>query len=137
MGLACWGIITGNHLNLDTNFIATHLSSEALHVMVSWTDSRVIYSSFCMMSILFYFINSFVHVQFFQIDQDGRPLENIENDFEDRGDVIIDHTTRLMWQKEQGEFASFKDTLKIHSRDKPKGFVTIIGDCQQYQNCYR
>ncbi len=75
------------------------------------------------MSILFYFINSFVHVQFFQIDQDGRPLENIENDFEDRGDVIIDHTTRLMWQKEQGEFASFKDTQKYIQEINQKGFA--------------
>jgi hypothetical protein len=35
----------------------------------------------------------------FKIDGRGRPLEYIQNDFEDRGEVIVDHTTGLIWQK--------------------------------------
>lgn len=35
----------------------------------------------------------------FGVDKNGRPLEYIENAFEDRGDVIADHATGLMWQQ--------------------------------------
>jgi hypothetical protein len=35
----------------------------------------------------------------FKLDKDWRPLEYTKNDFEDKGEVIIDHATGLMWQK--------------------------------------
>ena len=35
----------------------------------------------------------------FGLDKDARPLKYILNDFETRGDVVIDHATGLMWQK--------------------------------------
>jgi hypothetical protein len=36
-------------------------------------------------------------------DRFPRPLEYIENDFEDQGETVIDHTTGLMWQKSGSE----------------------------------
>lgn len=35
----------------------------------------------------------------FKLDEDRRPRKYIENDYEDLGDVIIDHATGLMWEK--------------------------------------
>ena len=35
----------------------------------------------------------------FRLTDDRRPLEYIENDFEDRGEVVVDQATGLMWQK--------------------------------------
>ncbi|MCP4400416.1 MAG: DUF1566 domain-containing protein [bacterium] len=35
----------------------------------------------------------------FGLDEERRPREYIENNFEDLGDVVIDHATGLMWQK--------------------------------------
>ncbi len=35
----------------------------------------------------------------FKLDKYGRPREYIRNNFEDRGEVVVDHATRLMWQK--------------------------------------
>lgn len=35
----------------------------------------------------------------FRLDGDWRPLAYIQNTFEDRGNVVIDHATGLMWQK--------------------------------------
>lgn len=35
----------------------------------------------------------------FGLDKDLRPLEYIENNFEDHGDTVMDHATGLMWQK--------------------------------------
>ncbi|MBD3305678.1 TIR domain-containing protein, partial [candidate division KSB3 bacterium] len=35
----------------------------------------------------------------FQLDERDRPLKYIQNDFEDQGDVVLDHATGLMWQK--------------------------------------
>ncbi len=38
-------------------------------------------------------------IQVFKLDGNWRPLEYIRNDFEDRGEVVIDRATGLMWQK--------------------------------------
>lgn len=35
----------------------------------------------------------------FKLDEDYRPLQYIENDFEDQGEILIDHATELMWQQ--------------------------------------
>ncbi|MBD3307271.1 DUF1566 domain-containing protein, partial [candidate division KSB3 bacterium] len=35
----------------------------------------------------------------FQLDENWRPLQYIQNDFEDQGEVVVDHATGLMWQK--------------------------------------
>ena len=35
----------------------------------------------------------------FKLDKYERPLEYIQNDYEDRGEVVVDHATGLMWQK--------------------------------------
>jgi serine/threonine-protein kinase len=35
----------------------------------------------------------------FRLDKGRRPLEFIKKDFEDKGEVIIDHANELMWQK--------------------------------------
>ena len=35
----------------------------------------------------------------FKVDDNRRPREYIRNDFEDRGDVVLDQATGLMWQK--------------------------------------
>lgn len=37
--------------------------------------------------------------QVFGLDENWRPLKYIENNFEDLGDIVIDHATGLMWQK--------------------------------------
>ena len=40
----------------------------------------------------------------------GKPLEYIENDFEDRDEVVFDHTTGLMWQKSgSDDWLHYKD----------------------------
>lgn len=36
--------------------------------------------------------------QVFGLDQNMRPLQYIANDFERKGDIVIDHATGLMWQ---------------------------------------
>ncbi len=38
-------------------------------------------------------------LKFFKLDKNFRPLEYIQNDYEDKGEVVIDHATGLMWQK--------------------------------------
>ena len=35
----------------------------------------------------------------FGVDKNWRPLKYIDNDFEDQGDMVVDHATGLMWQK--------------------------------------
>jgi tetratricopeptide (TPR) repeat protein len=35
----------------------------------------------------------------FKLNENWRPLEYIENDFEDRGETVMDHATGLLWQK--------------------------------------
>jgi len=35
----------------------------------------------------------------FKLDDNWRPLEYIENDYEDKGDIVLDHATGLMWEK--------------------------------------
>ena len=37
--------------------------------------------------------------EIFRLNNDRRPLEYIENDFEDRGEAVMDHATGLIWQK--------------------------------------
>lgn len=40
------------------------------------------------------------YLEVFQLDNNGRPLEYIKNDYQDNGDgTITDHATRLRWQK--------------------------------------
>jgi hypothetical protein len=45
--------------------------------------------------------NEAVGVFKFHFDEDGwwRPLEYIQNEYEDQGDVVVDHATGLIWQK--------------------------------------
>jgi len=38
-------------------------------------------------------------IEVFKLNEDWRPLEYIENDFEDLEDIILDRTTGLIWQK--------------------------------------
>jgi energy-coupling factor transporter ATP-binding protein EcfA2 len=35
----------------------------------------------------------------FKLDDNRRPLEYIDNQYEDQGEVVVDHATGLMWQK--------------------------------------
>jgi hypothetical protein len=37
--------------------------------------------------------------QVFNLDADQRPITYIVNEFEDQGEIVIDHATGLMWQK--------------------------------------
>lgn len=37
--------------------------------------------------------------EIFKMNSDGYPLEYIQNHYEDRGEVVLDHATGLMWQK--------------------------------------
>lgn len=39
----------------------------------------------------------------FRLDKSNRPLRHIRNQFEDQGEVVIDHATDLMWQKAGSE----------------------------------
>ncbi|MCP4286721.1 MAG: DUF1566 domain-containing protein, partial [Gammaproteobacteria bacterium] len=45
----------------------------------------------------------------FRLDNGRRPLEYIQNDFEDQGDVVVDHATGLMWQKAGSDRMLYKD----------------------------
>ena len=38
-------------------------------------------------------------VKVFKLDDNWRPLEYKENDYEDKGDIVLDHATGLMWEK--------------------------------------
>jgi hypothetical protein len=38
-------------------------------------------------------------IDVFKLNENWRPLEYIENDFEDRGETVMDHATGLLWQK--------------------------------------
>ncbi len=54
-----------------------------------------------------------------------RPLEYIENDFEDRGDVVMDHATGPMWQKSGPGFLNYKkaqEYVKDLNRRKFAGY---------------
>jgi len=42
-------------------------------------------------------------LEVFKLNEDWRPLEYIENDFEVIGEIILDQTTGLMWQKSGSE----------------------------------
>ena len=39
----------------------------------------------------------------FQLNENQRPLEYIQNDYEDQGEVVLDRATGLMWQKLESE----------------------------------
>ncbi len=58
----------------------------------------------------------------FKLDENWRPLEYIQNDYEDRGDAVIDHATGLMWQKSGSEeYLTYEDALKyIITLDKER-----------------
>jgi len=57
----------------------------------------------------------------------GYPIEYITNDFEDLGDVIIDHATGLMWQKsgskERLTYAKAEEYIKKLNREKFGGYA--------------
>jgi hypothetical protein len=45
----------------------------------------------------------------FKLDKDWQPLEYTENDYEDQGEVVVDHATGLMWQKSgSGDYLTYK-----------------------------
>ena len=49
----------------------------------------------------------------FGLDENRRPRKYIVNDFEERGDVVVDHATGLMWQKSgSGNYMTYNDALK-------------------------
>ena len=51
--------------------------------------------------------------QAFYLRADGRPKTYISNDFEDLGEVVVDHATGLMWQKSGSEDSmTYNDALK-------------------------
>ena len=37
--------------------------------------------------------------QFFELEPNWQPRQYVQNNFEDQGDVVVDHATGLMWQK--------------------------------------
>jgi hypothetical protein len=49
----------------------------------------------------------------FELGANRRPLEYIQNAYEDRGEVVVDHATGLLWQKAgSDESITYKDALK-------------------------
>jgi serine/threonine-protein kinase len=49
------------------------------------------------------------HRKAFGVDEKGRPQTYIDNEFEDQGDVVVDHATGLMWQRSGSERVVYKD----------------------------
>ena len=62
----------------------------------------------------------------FDLDENRRPLEYIQNDFEDRGEVVIDYMTGLMWQKSGSpNYLTYQDApayLKQLNKQKFAGY---------------
>jgi hypothetical protein len=56
----------------------------------------------------------------FGLDEWGRPIEYIENQFEDRGQVVFDYATGLMWQKSGAQdFMTYEKALNyIEQRNR-------------------
>ncbi|MCP4403253.1 MAG: DUF1566 domain-containing protein [bacterium] len=48
----------------------------------------------------------------FKLDQNQRPLEYIQNDYEDRGELVFDRATGLMWQKSGSEPENYANAEK-------------------------
>ncbi len=44
-------------------------------------------------------VSNYEHEKLFKIESDLRPPQYIKNDFDDQGNVVVDHVTGLMWQK--------------------------------------
>jgi len=62
----------------------------------------------------------------FGLDKNRRPLEYIRNDFENRGEVVVDHATGLMWQKSgSDDYMSYEEAqeyVKKLNRQKFAGY---------------
>ncbi|ETR70523.1 MAG: hypothetical protein OMM_03179 [Candidatus Magnetoglobus multicellularis str. Araruama] len=50
-------------------------------------------------------------ISVFKLDDNWRPLEYIENDYEDNGETVIDHATGLMWQKSGSDDKLYKEDI--------------------------
>lgn len=60
----------------------------------------------------------------FGLDNDGRPLEYIKNEYEDKGEVILDHATGLMWQKSGSEdYLTYKAAQEYVDKPNRKKFA--------------
>ena len=59
----------------------------------------------------------------FKLNDNYRPLEYIENDFEDNGETVIDHATGLMWQKSGSDFKYLEDVQEYVQELNKKRFV--------------
>ena len=64
--------------------------------------------------------------QQFNVDANWRPRRYVENDFEDQGEVVIDHATGLMWQKSGSDNAlTYQETqayIKQLNRERFAGY---------------
>ncbi len=51
--------------------------------------------------------------QMFRLDENHRPLQYTQNEFEDRGEVVIDHAAARMWQKSgSSQYMTYNDVQK-------------------------
>jgi hypothetical protein len=61
----------------------------------------------------------------FGLDEKRHPLEYIQNDYEDQGEVVIDHATGLIWQKSGSDspmsYASAQEYVKRLNRQRFAG----------------
>jgi hypothetical protein len=62
----------------------------------------------------------------FKLTGKWRPLEYIENKFEDKGEIVVDHATGLMWQKSGSDkhlsYAKVKKYVKKLNDDQFAGY---------------
>ena len=62
----------------------------------------------------------------FGLDEKRRPLEYVENDFEDRGDVVMDRATGIMWQKSGSDgsltYQKAREYVQVMNRDGFAGY---------------
>ena len=62
--------------------------------------------------------------EIFGLDNNGRPREYIANQYEDQGEVVVDHAAGLMWQKSGSEnFMPYQDALKYIKELNRKQFA--------------
>jgi len=61
----------------------------------------------------------------FKLNENSRPREYIQNDFEDQGELVVDHATGLMWQKSGSEnymnYAKTQEYVEELNRQKFAG----------------
>lgn len=60
----------------------------------------------------------------FKLDKNWRPLEYIQNEYEDQGEIVFDHATGLMWQKAGSEnYKTYQDAKAYIKQLNEQKFV--------------